>query len=131
VTAQIPLVDYLALEPAPHLVANECTACGAKFFGLRYACASCSGTQFRPADIPTTGEVVSFSIVAFAPPGVPTPFVPAVVDCGGTWVRANLINVDPDPAKIWLGQKVRLATYSLGNDKVGTEGVGFGFEPAE
>jgi len=130
VAAQIPLVDYLALQPAPHLVATECTGCGAKYFGLRYACASCSGTEFAPADLPTEGEVVSFSIVTFAPPGVPTPYVPAIVDCGGTWVRANLINVEPDPAKIWLGQKVRLATYSLGTDKAGTEGVGFGFEPA-
>lgn len=130
-TAQIPLVDYLALEPTPHLVASQCTACGAKFFGLRYACASCSGTDFAPADIAPEGEIVSFSIVAHAPPGVPTPFVPAVIDCDGTWVRANIINVEPDPAQIWLGQKVRLATYSLGNDTVGTEAVGFGFEPTE
>ena len=128
-TARIPLVDYLALEPAPHLLATECTRCQARFFGVRYACASCSGTDFRQAELEPEGEVVSFSIVAFAAPGVPTPFVPAVVDCSGTWVKANLINVDPDPEKVWLGQKVRLATYSLGVDEAGTEGVGFGFEP--
>ena len=28
------------------------------------------------------------------------------------------------------GMKVRLATYSLGTDDLGTEAIGFGFEPA-
>ena len=63
------------------------------------------------------------------PPGIPVPFVAAVVDCDGTSVRANVINVDPDPAHLSLGMKVRLATYPLGTDSAGTEAVGFGFEP--
>ena len=29
---QIPLVDYLRLGQRPHLRANECTNCGARFF---------------------------------------------------------------------------------------------------
>ena len=37
---QVPLVDYLVLGDDPHLVANECTACGARFFDRRNACAS-------------------------------------------------------------------------------------------
>jgi uncharacterized OB-fold protein len=74
--------------------------------------------------------VRSFTIVTFAAPGVPVPFVSAIVDCQGTSVRGNLINVDPDPAKVSLGMRVRLATYSLGVDDNGTEAVGFGFEPA-
>src|SRR6202142_2457805 len=94
---QIPLVDYLELGSEPHLVANECTSCGARFFDRRNACASCGRTEFTRADIPTDGEVAAFTIVAFAAPGIPTPFVAAMVDCGGTSVRANLINVPPDP----------------------------------
>ena len=46
-TEQISLVDYLVLGDEPHLVANECTACGARFFDRRNACAECSGTEFR------------------------------------------------------------------------------------
>ncbi len=126
---QVPLVDYLALSPAPHLVANECTACGARFFDRRNACASCFGTDFRKTDIPTQGELRSFTIVTFAAPGVPVPFVAGIVDCGGTSVRANVINVDPTPEKVHLGMKVQLATYSLGDDDNGVEAVGFGFEP--
>ena len=58
------------------------------------------------------------------------PFVSAVVDCAGTPVRGNLINVDPDPDHVATGMKVRLATFSLGADDNGVEAIGFGFEPA-
>jgi len=129
-TTQVPLVEYLILGEHPHLVANECTSCGARFFDRRNACAACFSTEFRKVDIGTDGVVHAFTIVTLAAPGVPVPFVAAVVDCDGTSVRANLINVDPDPAKVTLGMKVRLATYSLGTDDNGTEAIGFGFEPA-
>ena len=128
-SSQIPLVDYLVLGDDPHLVAHECTACGARYFDRRNACASCGGTEFGSADIPTEGVLRTFTIVSFAAPGIPTPFVAGVVDCGGTSVRANIINVEPAPEKVALGQKVRLATYSLGTDDNGVEAIGFGFEP--
>jgi uncharacterized protein len=126
---QIPLVDYLVLGDEPHLIAHECTNCGARFFDRRNACASCSKTEFTDVPIGTEGEVRAFTIVTFAAPGVPVPFVAAVVDCAGTSVRANLINVEPDPEHVHLGMKVRLATYSLGTDDDGKEAIGFGFEP--
>jgi hypothetical protein len=44
-------------------------------------------------------------------------------------VRANLLNVQPDPEHVTLGMKVKLTTYSLGTDEAGTEAIGFGFEP--
>jgi uncharacterized OB-fold protein len=127
--AQVPLVDYLVLGDDPHLVANECTSCGARYFDRRNACASCGHTEFAKADIATNGEVRAFTIVTFAAPGVAVPYVAAVVDCEGTSVRANLINVDPDPEHVTLGMKVRLATSAIGSDDNGTEAIGFGFEP--
>ncbi len=126
---QIPLVDYLELGDEPHLVANECAACGARFFDRRNACAACEGTDFEKVRVANTGEVRAFTIVAFAAPGIPVPFVAAVVDCEGTSVRANLINVTPDPEHVSLGMKVRLATEVIGTDDNGTEAIGFGFEP--
>jgi uncharacterized OB-fold protein len=128
--SQIPLVEYLVLEPSPHLRANECPSCGARYFDRRNACAGCSGTEFRHVDVPTEGVVKAFSIVTFAAPGVPVPFVSTVVDCGGTSVRGNVINTEPTPDHVHLGMKVRLATYVLGTDDNGTEAIGFGFEPA-
>ncbi len=127
---QVPLVEYLVLGDEPHLVANECTSCGARFFDRRNACAACGSDQgFRPFDVPTEGEVRAFTIVAFAAPGVPVPFVASIVDCDGTSVRGNIVNVEPDPEHVSLGMKVRLTTYPVGTDSAGTEAVGFGFEP--
>ena len=127
---QIPLVDYLVLGDKPHLTANECASCGARFFGRRNACASCSGTEFYTVAIDTTGEVKAFTIVTFAAPGVPVPFVSAIVDCGGTSVRGNVINVEASPEHVSLGMKVALATYTIGTDDNGTEAIGFGFAPS-
>jgi uncharacterized OB-fold protein len=129
-TNTVPLVDYLELGDSPKLVANECTNCGARYFDRRSACASCSGTSFRKVDIPTTGTVRTFTIVSFAAEGVDVPFVAAVVDCGGTSVRGNIINTPPDPEHITLGMKVKLATYEVGKDSAGTLALGYGFEPA-
>lgn len=127
-TTRIPLVEYLVLDDEPHLVANECTTCGARFFDRRNACAACFGREFTAARIDTFGEVRSFTIVAHAAPGVSVPFVAAVVDCGGTSVRGNVVNVPPQPAHIHLGMKVRLTTFPIGANRTV---VGFGFEPLE
>ena len=129
--AQVPLVDYLVLGDRPHLAANECTGCGARFFDRRNACASCSGTEFKKAEVATDGELRSFTIVSFAAPGVPVPFVAGVIDCDGTSVRGNVINTEPDPDHVRLGMKVRLATQPVGTDDDGNEAIGFGFEPVE
>jgi uncharacterized OB-fold protein len=129
VSEQVPLVDYLVLGDAPHLVANECVECAARFFDRRNACARCEGTQFRVVEVPTEGELRAFTIVSFAAEGIEVPFVAGVVDCGGTSVRGNIVNTPPDPEHVRLGMKVRLATNSLGADSQGVEAVGFGFEP--
>jgi uncharacterized OB-fold protein len=127
---QVPLVDYLVLGDDVHLEANECISCQARFFDRRNACAKCFGTQFKKAKISNSGVVRSFTIVTFAAPGVPVPFVAAIIDCDGTSVRANLINVEPTPDKVSLGMKVQLTTYSLGTDDNGAVAIGFGYEPA-
>jgi uncharacterized OB-fold protein len=127
---QIPLVDYLVLGDDPHLVAHECTACGARFFDRRNACAACTGTKFATVDVDTQGTLRAFTIVSFAAPGIPVPYVAGVVDSGGTSIRTNIINVDPDPDHVTLGMKVKLATYPIGTDDNGTEAIGFGFEPS-
>jgi uncharacterized OB-fold protein len=128
-TEQVPLVDYLVLGQDAHLEAHQCTSCKARFFDRRNACASCFGTDFKKVKISNSGIVRSFTIVTFAAPGVPVPFVAAIIDCDGTSVRANLINVEPTPEKVTLGMKVQLSTYSLGTDDNGAEAIGFGYEP--
>ena len=87
-----------------------------------------SGLAHR-VDIATTGEVRAFTIVSLAAPGIPVPFVAAVVDCDGTSVRGNVVTTEPDPDPVHVGMKVRLTTQSIGTDSAGTEAIGFGFEP--
>ena len=127
---QVPLVEYLVLGDTPHLEANQCASCGARYFDRRNACAACFGTEFAKVSVGTEGTVRAFTIVALAAPGIAVPFVSAVVDCDGTSVRTNLVNVPADPAHVSLGMKVRLATFPIGTDDAGVEAVGFGYEPA-
>lgn len=127
--SQVALVDYLQLGDEPHLVATECTSCGARYFDRRNACASCFGDSFKSVKVATEGEVRAFTIVSLAAPGIQVPFVAAVVDCGDTAVRGNIVNVEPDPDHVSLGMKVRLTTFPIGTDSAGVEAVGFGFEP--
>jgi uncharacterized OB-fold protein len=125
---RVPLVSYLELDP-PHLVANQCTECGARYFDRRNACASCGGEEFTRVDIDTNGTVRTFSIVAFSIPGVDVPFVAAIVDCGGTSVRGKLVDVAPDPEHVKAGMKVKLVTVSEGVDDDGVEAIGYAFAP--
>ena len=129
---QVPIVDYLVIdEGEPHLVAQECDECGALYFGRRNACGRLRGAFVPPGALGTTGVVRSFAIVHQAAPDVAVPYVSTVVDLdGGGDVKANVVNVEPDPANVSLGMKVRLTTFVAGTDDDGTEAVAFGFEPA-
>jgi uncharacterized OB-fold protein len=129
-SSQIPLVDYLVLDPTPHLVAHQCTSCGARYFDRRNACANCEADDFEEATVGSIGELRAFTIVSMAAPGITVPFVAGIVDCDGTTVRTNIINTPADPDHVSLGMKVRLATFSIGTDDAGTEAIAFGFEPA-
>jgi uncharacterized OB-fold protein len=130
---QIPMVGYLALDDGePHLVASECSSCGALYFDRRNACASCGGTAFGSRKLGTSGVLRSFTIVHRAAPGVPTPYVSTTVDLdGGGSVKANLLEVEPDPAKVSLGMRVHMTTFVAGTDDDGTEAIAFGFAPEE
>src|SRR3979411_1125358 len=131
---QVPIVDYLVLdEGAPHLVANRCDTCGALYFDRRNACAKCSGRSFSKEQLADDGKVRSYTIVHRAAPGVPTPYVSAIlalsgaggaapyvsaiVDLsGGGVVKANLLNVEPSPDNVRFGMDVRLTTAVAGVD---------------
>ncbi len=128
---QISMVEYLKLGDEPHLVANVCEACGASYFDRRNACAACGAREFSTERLANTGEVRTFTIVHRAARGVPAPYISAVVDLdGGGRVKSNIINIEPNPANVTLGMRVRLATYVTATDDDGNEAVAFGYEPA-
>lgn len=129
---QVPIVDYLVLDDGdPHLVAHESVASGALYFDRRNADAKSGEPGFTTRALANTGVVRTFTIVHRAAPGVPTPYVSVVVDLdGGGTVKANLVNVEPDPARVSTGMKVRMTTYAVGTDDDGTEAIAFAYEPA-
>lgn len=127
---RVPVVDHLVLEPEPRLRATTCAACGADFLGRRNACASCGGTEFGSRVLPTEGTVTAFTIVHRAAPGVPVPFVSAIVRLAdGPIVQSNLVDVEPSPDAVALGMPVELTTYVAGVDDHGVSAVAYGFAP--
>ena len=128
--SQIPLVEYLRLGQRPYLRANECDTCGARYFDRRNACARCGLTGFKPARVKNRGIVTSFTIVHRAAPGIPVPYVSAIIETeDGTSVRSNVVNCEPDPETVTLGMPVKLVTYPIGQDDNGVEAIAFGYEP--
>jgi uncharacterized OB-fold protein len=130
---QIPIVDYLALDDGPpHLVAWESADSGALYFDRRNGDAKSGGTEFKRRKLATTGKLRSFTIVHRTVPGVPAPYVSALVDLdGGGSVKGNLLNISPDPEHVKLGMPVKMTTFVAGTDDDGTEAVAFAFEPSE
>jgi uncharacterized OB-fold protein len=128
---RMPIVDYLILDDPPRLVAHECSACRARYFDRRNACAACGRTEFTRSEVDRDGTLRAFTIVNVAAEGVPVPYVAGIVDCGGTSVPGLVVNTSPDPGHVQLGMKLRLTTFPIGTDASGVEGVNYGFEPAE
>ena len=93
---QVPMVDYLVLDDGePHLVAHEC-ASAAPGSSTAETPAPSASPRVQDGPIPTEGTVRAFTIVAFAAPGVPVPFVAASSTataraCGPTWSTSSRI----------------------------------------
>lgn len=128
---RIPIVDYLQLGSNPHLQANQCVNCGARFFDRRNACAQCGMREFTTVNVDNKATLKAFTIVHRAAPTISVPYVSAIVETSdGTTVRSNLLNCDPNPEKVQLGMKLELTTYPIGTDDEGTEAIAFGYQPA-
>ena len=128
-----PIVPFLRLPESgdPHLVGQRCTKCGAVYLGTRRACSKCMGMgPFQEIPLSRRGTVWVWSIVHQSMPGVPVPYVVAVVDLPeGVSVRCNLIDVDPDPAKLRFGMPVEMTTGVSQKDRDGNDVVAFYFRP--
>ncbi len=133
-----PMVPYLRL-PADEggkacLTGSKCKSCGAVYLGDRMACGKCFAVgEFDPIEFSDHGELHSFTIVYQTAPGLPVPFVAAIVSLPeGTAVRANIEGIDPDPEKLvpLLGKKVEMFTEKVREDREGNDVIAFKFRPA-
>jgi uncharacterized OB-fold protein len=119
----------------PGLVAQRCTNCGATYPDKeRLACAKCGARAdaFESFVPKMEGTLHAAVIVHRGYPGIPVPFISAVVDLdGGPTIKGTLRNSGFDPGDIAQGRRVRVAfDDALGRtDKDGNAYVAHYFEP--
>jgi uncharacterized OB-fold protein len=129
-----PIVPFLRLPEhgEPHLVGQRCKSCGAVYLGARRACSRCLARgPFEEIPLSRRGALWVWSIVHQSMPGVPVPYVVGVIDLPeGVSVRSNLIEVEPDPAKLRFGMPVEMTTGVSQQDREGNDVIAFYFRPA-
>lgn len=130
-----PIVPFLRLGTngdKPHLVGKKCNSCGALYLGRRVACSKCGTTgPFNEIRLSDKGTLWVYSIVYQSAPGIPTPYVAAIVDLPeGVSVRCNIIDVEPKPENIQFGMPVEMITRKVREDKEGNDVIAFFFRPA-
>ena len=131
----LPVVDYLILPEngSPYLQGTKCTSCSAIFLGARSSCSKC-GTRnsFETIKLSNTGKLYAYSIVHRSFPGVPVPYISAVVDLdGGGSVKGNLINIEADPANLPFDLPVEVIYQDAQGrkDREGNSYISFFFQP--
>ena len=133
-TGPRPVVPFLKIPASgdPYLEGHQCKECGAIFLGERSTCSKCGTTgKIEPKKLSNRGELYVFSIIHRSFPGIEVPYVSAIVDLeGGGTVKGNLVNVDPDPAKIRMGMPVEVI-YKIAprKDREGNEYLTYYFQP--
>ena len=130
-----PAVSYLKYgsDGKPYLAGVKCAKCGETFLGEREVCAKCGARGSMQAKrLADTGRLYNYTIVHRNFPGVPVPFVSAIVDLdGGGTVKGNLLEVEPDPAKIKFDTPVKVVYRDAGRkDKEGNSYLAYFFVPA-
>ena len=130
---QRPIVPFLVLGDRPYLQGSRCKSCGATYLGKRMACSKCfSADPMDEVKLSNKGELHVFSIVHQSAPGIPTPYVAAIVDLPeGVSVRCTIEGVEPDPKNLKFGMPVEMFTQKVADDREGNEVIAFKFRPAQ
>jgi uncharacterized OB-fold protein len=130
----LSVVPFLKIPDAgePFLEGCVCTQCQTTFLAPRLACGRCGTRELTTKKLSNEGTLYAYSIVYRSFPGVAVPYVSAIVDLeGGVSVKGNLINVDPDPAKLAFGMQVEVIFKdALGRkDTEGNAYLSYFFQP--
>ncbi|WP_395649749.1 Zn-ribbon domain-containing OB-fold protein [Brevundimonas sp.] len=130
-----PAQPYIRVDDSGAWVeGRRCTVCDARTAAVHLACPACGARgSIETYRAPTTGKLHAYSIVRRSYPGVPVPFVSAIIDLDdGLTLKGNLINVAAEPEALPAGLPVRMVfDDAMGRtDKDGASYVAFFFEPA-
>ena len=138
---QIPVTEGLFTWPSdePRLIGSRCADCGLVRFPAGSACQRCGGTDATDKLLSDRGTLWTFTTQDFRPPSPPydgadtaatfQSYALGYVELPGeVMVEARL--TEPDPARLAIGQPMRLAIvpYSVSAD--GTQVMTFAFAPA-
>lgn len=118
---------------APYLEGFRCASCSEVFIDDRPACPACHGRgALKPYRLAETGTLYNFTVVHRNFPGVPVPFVSAIVDLdGGGAIKGNLVDIVPSPEAITFGMPVKVVFRDAGRrDKDGNAYLAYFFTPA-
>lgn len=100
----------------PYLVGYRCPECGTTFIGQhRVGCSRCTYVgDLSEVRLSDRGTLYVYSIVHQSGPGIPVPYVSAIVDLpDGVSVRCNLVEVEPDPTTLRFGMPVEMVTRKV------------------
>jgi hypothetical protein len=131
----LPVVPFLKIpdDGAAYLEGFRCSNCQHVFLEHHPACASCfkRGT-LQAARLADTGKLYNFTVVHRNFPGVPVPFISAIVDLdGGGTVKGNLVDMLPSPEAIKFDMPVKVVYRDAGRkDKDGNSYLAYFFTPA-
>ena len=135
---QIPVAEGLFTWPAdePRLIGARCVSCGLVGFPAGPACQRCGGTEATQTLLPDQGTLWTFTTQDFRPPSPPydgadtaetfRPYALGYVELPGeVMVEARL--TEPDPARLAIGQPMRLAIVPYTVRADGTQVMTFAF----
>jgi uncharacterized OB-fold protein len=144
-TRQIPVAEGLFTWPSdePRLIGARCTACGLVMFPAGPPCQRCGGTEAAEMLLADRGTLWTFTTQDFRPPSPPydgadtagtfRPYALGYVELPGeVTVEARLtFEGEPNPARLAIGQPMRLliVPYRVGTD--GTQIMTLAFAPAD
>ena len=133
-TGPRPIVPFLVLDEPPYLAGLRCPSCGTTYLRSgRVACAKCGEAgPFEHVRLSDRGALWVYSIVHQSAPGIPVPYVAAIVDLPErVAVRCTLVDVRPDPGALPFGMPVKMITRTVRTDSDGRDVVAFFFTPEQ
>jgi uncharacterized OB-fold protein len=112
------LHEFYARLGQGRLSTTTCTACGRTDWPPRGFCPDCTGDRFEWVDLPSEGTIHAFTAQDTGlPAGFDGPRVFAIVKVAGH--RIFSLVLDTDPARVAIGQRVRLKPLAVAADSKG------------
>ncbi len=141
-SGQVPVAEGLFTWPSdePRLIGARRADCGLVGFPAGPSCQRCGGQVFTEQLLADRGTLWTFTTQDFRPPSPPydgagtaetfQPYALGYIELPGeVMVEARL--TEPDPARLAIGQQMRLAIVPYRVSADGTEVVTFAFVPVD